>query len=109
MQSACFPSISPSVIQGQFPKFFLFFFRYENDSELLLFLEAKYMMLDDLLIILQHIKTSEFRVCLKELFADQHDPVNVSYTVLAGLLVNDKNKFSLRRPSQAQQTLVVVN
>ena len=66
------------------------------------------MKLDDLLIILQHIKTSEFRVCLKELFADQHDPVNVSYTVLAGLLVND-NKFSLRRPSQAQQTLVVVN
>ncbi|CAH3159390.1 unnamed protein product, partial [Porites evermanni] len=32
---------------------------------------------------IEHIKTSEFRVCLKELFADQHDPVNVSYTVLA--------------------------
>lgn len=44
-------------------------------------------MLDDMLI-LQHIKTSEFRICLKELFADQHDPVNVSYTVLAGVLVN---------------------
>ena len=48
------------------------------------------MTLDDLLIILQHIKTSEFRICLKELFADQHDPVTVSYTVLAGVLVNDK-------------------
>ena len=60
------------------------------------------MMLDDMLI-LQHIKTSEFRICLKELFADQHDPVNVSYTVLAGVLVNDKNKLSLRRPSHAQQ------
>ena len=48
------------------------------------------MALDDLLIILQHIKTSEFRICLKELFADQHDPVTVSYTVLAGVLVNDK-------------------
>ena len=35
------------------------------------------------------IKTSEFRICLKELFADQHDPVTVSYTVLAGVLVND--------------------
>ncbi|CAH3131432.1 unnamed protein product, partial [Porites lobata] len=31
----------------------------------------------------KHIKTSEFRICLKELFADQHDPVTVSYTVLA--------------------------
>ena len=50
------------------------------------------MSLDDLLIILQHIKTSEFRICLKELFADQHDPVTVSYTVLAGVLVNDKKK-----------------
>ena len=48
-------------------------------------------MLDDMLI-LQHIKTSEFRICLKELFADQHDPVTVSYTVLAGVLVNDKKK-----------------
>ena len=66
------------------------------------------MMLDDLLIILQHIKTSEFRVCLKELFADQHDPVNVSYTILAGALVNDKNKFSLRRSSHTQQALVDV-
>ena len=64
-------------------------------------------MLDDMLI-LQHIKTSEFRICLKELFADQHDPVNVSYTVLAGVLVNDKNKLSLRRPSNAQQALVDV-
>ena len=64
-------------------------------------------MLDDMLI-LQHIKTSEFRICLKELFADQHDPVTVSYTVLAGVLVNDKNKFSLRRPSHAQQALVDV-
>ena len=45
-------------------------------------------MLDDMLI-LQHIKTSEFRICLKELFADQHDPVTVSYTVLSGVLVND--------------------
>ena len=51
------------------------------------------MRLDDLLIISQHIKTSEFRICLKELFADQHDPVTVSYTVLAGVLVNDKKKF----------------
>ena len=66
-------------------------------------------MLDDLLIILQHIKTSEFRVCLKELFADQHDPVNVSYTVLAGALVNDKNKFCLRRSSHTQQALVDVS
>ena len=49
-------------------------------------------MLDDMLI-LQHIKTSEFRICLKELFADQHDPVTVSYTILAGVLVNDKNNF----------------
>ena len=65
-------------------------------------------MLDDLLIILQHIKTSEFRVCLKELFADRHDPVNVSYTILAGALVNDKNKFSLRRSSHTQQALVDV-
>ena len=47
-------------------------------------------MLEYMLIILQHIKTSEFRICLKELFADQHDPVTVSYTVLAGVLVNDK-------------------
>ena len=43
------------------------------------------------MLILQHIKTSEFRICLKELFADQHDPVTVSYTVLAGVLVNDKS------------------
>ena len=50
-------------------------------------------MLDDIMLILQHIKTSEFRICLKELFADQHDPVTVSYTVLAGVLVNDKNNF----------------
>lgn len=35
-------------------------------------------------LFLQHIKTSEFRICLKELFADQHDPVTVSYVVLAG-------------------------
>ena len=49
-------------------------------------------MLDDMLIS-QHIKTSAFRICLKELFADQHDPVTVSYTVLAGVLVNDKNNF----------------
>lgn len=32
----------------------------------------------------QHIKKSEFRICLKELFADQHDPVTVSYVLLAG-------------------------
>ena len=58
------------------------------------------------MLILQHIKTSEFRICLKELFADQHDPVTVSYTVLAGALVNDKaNLISLRRPSHAQQLL----
>ena len=37
-----------------------------------------------ILFILQHINTSEFRICLKELYADQHDPVNVSYAVLAG-------------------------
>ena len=36
------------------------------------------------IFILQHINTSEFRICLKELYADQHDPVNVSYAVLAG-------------------------
>ena len=65
------------------------------------------MMLDDMLI-LQHIKTSEFRICLKELFADQHDPVTVSYTVLAGVLVNDKKKIPLQRPSHAQQALVDV-
>ena len=59
------------------------------------------------MLILQHIKTSEFRICLKELFADQHDPVTMSYTVLAGVLVND-DKFSLRRPSNAQQVLVDV-
>lgn len=65
-------------------------------------------MLDDMLI-LQHIKTSEFRICLKELFAAQHDPVTVSYAVLAGVLVNDKkNKNILRRPSYVQQTLVDV-
>ena len=64
-------------------------------------------MLDDMLI-LQHIKTSEFRICLKELFADQHDPVTVSYTVLAGVLVNDENKISLRKLSHAQQALVDV-
>ena len=64
------------------------------------------MMLDDMLI-LQHIKTSEFRICLKELFADQHDPVTVSYAVLAGVLVNDK-KIILRRPSHVQQALVDV-
>ena len=60
------------------------------------------------MLILQHIKTSEFRICLKELFADQHDPVNVSYTVLAGVLVNDKNTFPLRKPSHAQRALVDV-
>ena len=63
-------------------------------------------MLDDMLI-LQHIKTSEFRICLKELFADQHDPVTVSYTVLAGVLVKImKRKFSLPRPSHTQHALV---
>ena len=60
------------------------------------------------MLILQHIKTSEFRICLKELFADQHDPVTVSYTVLAGVLVNDKKKIPLQRPSHAQQALVDV-
>ena len=60
------------------------------------------------MVILQHIKTSEFRICLKELFADQHDPVTVSYTVLAGVLVNDENKISLRKLSHAQQALVDV-
>ena len=65
-------------------------------------------MLDDIMLILQHIKTSEFRICLKELFADQHDPVTVSYTVLAGVLVNVKAYLiSLRRPSHAQQLLDV--
>ena len=60
------------------------------------------------MLILQHIKTSEFRICLKELFTDQHDPMTVSYTVLAGVLVNDKNKFSLWKPSHAQPALVDV-
>ena len=32
----------------------------------------------------QQIKKSKFRICLKELFADQHDPVTVSYVILAG-------------------------
>ena len=41
---------------------------------------------------LQHIKTSEFRICLKELFAAQHDPVTVSYVVLAGKHNDDWNK-----------------
>ena len=36
------------------------------------------------LLNFQHIKKSEFRICLKELFADQHDPVTVSYVILAG-------------------------
>ena len=42
------------------------------------------LVLQRILFILQHINTSEFRICLKELYADQHDPVNVSYAVLAG-------------------------
>ena len=45
--------------------------------------EAKWVLFCNI-HILQHIKTSDFRVCLKELYADQHDPVNVSYVVLAG-------------------------
>ncbi|CAH3159381.1 unnamed protein product [Porites evermanni] len=32
---------------------------------------------------IEHIKTGEFRICLKELYANQHDPVNVTYAVLA--------------------------
>lgn len=36
------------------------------------------------LLNFQHIKKSEFRICLKELFVDQHDPVTVSYVILAG-------------------------
>ena len=43
-----------------------------------------------MLFILQHIKTGEFRICLKELYANQHDPVNVTYTVLAGRLEGEK-------------------
>ena len=45
--------------------------------------EAKWVLFCNI-HILQHIKTSDCRVCLKELYADQHDPVNVSYVVLAG-------------------------
>ena len=42
------------------------------------------LVLQRILFILQRINTSEFRICLKELYADRHDPVNVSYAVLAG-------------------------
>ena len=45
--------------------------------------EAKWVLFCNI-YILQHINTSDFRVCLKELYADQHDPVNVAYVVLAG-------------------------
>ncbi|PFX14672.1 Fibrillin-1 [Stylophora pistillata] len=41
-----------------------------------------------------HIKTSEFRICLKELFADQHDPVTVSYVVLADVCKPGWSYFS---------------
>ena len=37
------------------------------------------------MILPQHIKTAEFRICLKELYADRHDPITVSYVVLAGI------------------------
>ena len=48
-----------------------------------------------MLLFSQHIKTGEFRICLKELYADQHDPVNVSYAVLAGRLDSKKEKKRL--------------
>nr|XP_058952138.1 uncharacterized protein LOC131779589 [Pocillopora verrucosa] len=43
---------------------------------------------------IEHIKTSEFRICLKELFADQHDPVTVSYVVLADVCKPGWSYFS---------------
>jgi len=43
---------------------------------------------------LEHIKTSEFRICLKELFADQHDPISVSYVVLADICKPGWSYFS---------------
>lgn len=54
--------------------------------------EANIHVINRILFILQHIKTGEFRICLKELYADQHDPVNVSYAVLAGRLDSKKEK-----------------
>ena len=49
-----------------------------------------------MLFILQHIKTGEFRICLKELYANQHDPVNVTYAVLAGGLDGEKKNLPLQ-------------
>ncbi|RMX49928.1 hypothetical protein pdam_00025809, partial [Pocillopora damicornis] len=43
---------------------------------------------------IEHIKTSEFRICLKELFAAQHDPVTVSYVVLADVCKPGWSYFS---------------
>lgn len=43
---------------------------------------------------IEHIKKSEFRICLKELFADQHDPVTVSYVVLADVCKPGWSYFS---------------
>ena len=52
--------------------------------------EANIHVINRILFILQHIKTGEFRICLKELYANQHDPVNVTYAVLAGGLDGGK-------------------
>ena len=52
--------------------------------------EANLHAINRMLFILQHIKTGEFRICLKELYANQHDPVNVTYAVLTGRLDGEK-------------------
>ncbi|KAL9972572.1 hypothetical protein ACROYT_G018902 [Oculina patagonica] len=43
---------------------------------------------------IEHIKTSEFRICLKELFANQHDPAAVSYVILADVCKPGWSYFS---------------
>ena len=58
--------------------------------------EANIHVRNRILFILQHIKTGEFRICLKELYANQHDPVNVTYAVLAGGLEGEKNLLPLQ-------------
>ena len=55
--------------------------------------EANIHVINRILFILQHIKTGEFRICLKELYANQHDPVNVTCAVLAGGLDGGKKIF----------------
>jgi len=43
---------------------------------------------------IEHIKASEFRICLKELFGNQHDPTAVSYVVLADICKPGWSYFS---------------